>query len=180
MTRMAARLLLVVLVCPSLAAGQSLAEVARKEQERRKKNKAAGVQAKVITEDQLGAKGKSSGEATAPPAANTPEARPPAPAVDDDGERQVREQQEQYWRSRMAAARAEVTRHEDVLKELEKLSLVPGESYVDDSGQTVIRDLAHLREMVANAQRRLADARRAVDDLEDEARRQGALPGWLR
>jgi hypothetical protein len=57
---------------------------------------------------------------------------------------------------------------------------VQGESYVDDSGETVIRDLAHLREIVAKAKSDLAAARQVVADLEDEARRQGALPGWLR
>jgi hypothetical protein len=51
---------------------------------------------------------------------------------------------------------------------------------VDDGGKTVIRDLAHLREIVARAKADLSAARRALDNLEDEARRKGALPGWLR
>jgi hypothetical protein len=73
-----------------------------------------------------------------------------------------------------------VARLEEAVTELEKLFLVDGESYVDDSGKTVIRDLAHLREIVAKTNRDLAAAKQAVADLEDEARRKGALPGWLR
>jgi hypothetical protein len=176
MTRLAAVLLLPALLCPSLVAAQSLGDVARKEQERRKKNKQAGVQTKVITEDELS--GGSRGAGTAKPAdaaAAAAPAAPSEPAANDD-----RDEQEQYWRDRAAAARAEVARLEEVVKELEKLYLVNGESYVDESGQTVVRDLAHLREIVAKANQELAAAKQAVGDLEDEARRKGALPGWLR
>jgi hypothetical protein len=166
-TRIAAGLLLPALLCPSLVLAQSLGEAAKKEQERRKKNRQAGVQAKVITEEELaGARGAAgaarpaaAGEAPAGPAEPGP-ATPPAAAP--------------------AAARADVARLEEVVRELEKLWLVEGESYVDDGGKTVIRDLAHLREIVARAKADLSAARRALDNLEDEARRKGALPGWLR
>jgi hypothetical protein len=176
MTRIAARLLLPALLCPSLIAAQSLGEVARKEQERRQKNKQAGVQAKVITEEELarGGSGKPADKQEDPTTETAP--APPPPAASDED----REQQEQYWRDRANAARAEVARLEEAVKELEKLFLVDGESYVDDSGKTVIRDLAHLREIVAKTNRDLAAAKQAVADLEDEARRKGALPGWLR
>ena len=175
MTRAVARLLLPALLCPSLVAAQSLGDAARKEQERRKKNKQAGVQAKVITEEELGGSRPASGKAAAKAEDSTTTPAPPAPASNEDNDRE-----EQYWRDRAAAARAEVSRLEEVLKELEKLFLVQGESYVDDSGKTVIRDLAHLREIVARAKSDLAAARQAVADLEEEARRKGALPGWLR
>src|SRR5688572_12141799 len=175
MTRIVARLLLPALLLPALVAGQSLAEVARKEQERRKKNKQAGVQAKVITEEELGGGRPAAGKQAATAESPATTAPPPTSASDED-----RERQEQYWRDRAHAARAEVARLEEVVKELEKLYLVDGESYVDDGGKTVIRDLAHLREVVARAKRDLAAARQAVADLEDEARRKGALPGWLR
>jgi hypothetical protein len=179
MTRAVARLLLPALLCPSLTAAQSLGDAARKEQERRKKNKQAGVQARVITEEELGggrpATARPAGQAADPATEAAPAPPPPASAPDED-----RERQEQYWRDRANAARAEVARLEEVVKELEKLYLVDGESYVDDGGKTVIRDLAHLREIVARAKSDLAAARQAVADLEDEARRKGALPGWLR
>jgi hypothetical protein len=64
--------------------------------------------------------------------------------------------------------------------ELSKLSLTAGESYVDDDGRIVIRDLEHLRELIAKARADLQSAEAAINEVEDAARRAGALPGWLR
>ena len=66
------------------------------------------------------------------------------------------------------------------MKALSQLSLVEGEYYVDDQGNRAIRNLAHLRQLVAEADADLARAKKALVDLEEEARRSGALPGWLR
>jgi hypothetical protein len=172
---------LLSLLCPSLLFAQSLGEAARKEQERRKKNKQTGVQAKVITEEDLrsgsgtsSSAGKTAEATAAEPAASTVNEAAPAEAEPD------REAQERQWRERAATARANVERAEAVVKYLSQLSLVPGEYYVDEDGKTLIRDLAHLREIVAKAESDLAQAKQAQRDLEEEARRSGALPGWLR
>lgn len=171
---------LLFLACPSLLLAQGLGEAARKEQERRKKNKQAGVQAKVITEDDLRSgspePARKSEEENPTPAA----AEPAAPEVEVSSGEPDRAALEQRWRGRAAAARAEVARAEAVVKELSQLSLVEGEYYVDDQGNRVIRNLAHLRELVAKADTDLARAKQALANLEDEARRAGALPGWLR
>jgi hypothetical protein len=171
---------LLLLVGPSLVFGQSLGEAARKEQERRKKNKQAGVQAKVITEEDLrsGSPEAATKEVEAQPDAPAPQPAATEPEV-SSGEPD-RAAQEQRWRARAAAARADVARAEAAVKELSQLSLVEGEYYVDDQGNKVIRNLAHLRELVAKADADLARARQALANLEEEARRSGALPGWLR
>jgi hypothetical protein len=190
-TSLADNLLLLSLLCPSLVLGQNLGDAARKEQERRKKNKQAGVQAKVITDEDLAAKRGTSGPAkdgttgaaatdegagAAPapmPEPAAEESAPPDPASD-------RATQEAHWRQRADDARAEVARAEAVVAEMEKLWLVEGESYVDSEGKTVIRDLQHLRQLMARAKGDLARAKKAQEDLYEEARRSGALPGWLR
>jgi hypothetical protein len=79
------------------------------------------------------------------------------------------------------AARTRVTEAEKVVAELEKLYLVEREMYVDvKTGRPVVSSLAELRAMTARAKAERDAARQAVSDLEDEARRAGALPGWLR
>ena len=61
-------LLLLCILAPTLALGQSLAEVAKKEKDRREKNKQEGKEVQVISESDL-----SSGSEEAPPEAGTEE-----------------------------------------------------------------------------------------------------------
>ena len=46
--------------------------------------------------------------------------------------------------------------------------------------QTMEAQIAKAHSELEAAQAALAAARKAVDDLEDDARRSGALPGWVR
>jgi hypothetical protein len=46
--------------------------------------------------------------------------------------------------------------------------------------QNIDRQLRETQEALRAAQRQAAAARQAVADLEDEARRGGGLPGWVR
>jgi hypothetical protein len=59
-------------------------------------------------------------------------------------------------------------------------TLVRGEALVDDKGRTVIGSIEELQGKTAAAKRALAGAERALANLEEEARRAGVPPGWLR
>jgi hypothetical protein len=172
--------LVLLLALPSLAAGQSLADVARKEAERRKKNKEAGIKAPVFTDADKPR--TEEGAAAKPSESPSPPTVPPATTTESSGRNEAdeRAQKEQMWRSRKAAA---VARRDEAKRSYERLNelwLAPGETYVDDQGRTVIRDLEQLRGMIARAKAEWDAAEKAIVDLEEDARRAGALPGWLR
>jgi hypothetical protein len=166
--------LLLVLVLPGLAAGQSLGDAARKETERRRKNKEAGVKAPAFTDEGVPRTEPSPSSSPRPSASAAPE----APAGRDESE--VRRQKEDYWRGRWAAARQRRDDAKQRYEAVNELWLGPGESYVDSQGRTVIRDLEHLRRLLAQAKAEWDAAEKAIVDLEDEGRRAGALPGWFR
>jgi hypothetical protein len=106
-------------------------------------------------------------EGSASPAAAPPAAAAAAPAASPGPE----ERGEGYWRARMQAARARVARLRNQLADLEKAAA--GDAVTGAGQKRRLDDLARLRA-------ELAEAERAVGDLEEEARAAGALPGWLR
>jgi hypothetical protein len=172
--RLPASLVLAVLL-PGLVGAQSLGEAARKEAERRRRNKEAGVKARVFS-DADAPRPDPSASPSAAPAAPTP--APETPSGPDASEERAR--QEQMWRSRKAEAvarRDEAKRKYDYVKEL---YLAPTESYVDERGRTLIGSPQELQGMVARAKAEWDAAEKALVDLEEDARRAGALPGWLR
>jgi len=181
---------LAFLLLPLPASPQSLAELAKKEKERRKRTEKAGAETKVIKEDDLKqvhgglsnepSKRSASPSSTSAPAGDASASDPDATTSDLDRERAQRQRQEDEWRRRMAAARQRVEKAKKNLETLEGLFLVGGERYVDSQGNTVIRDLDHLREIVASAKAEVAAAEKAVADLEERARRAHVPPGWLR
>ena len=57
---------------------------------------------------------------------------------------------------------------------------VEGVQLVDENGNVVVRSLDDLRRFVGQANQELADAERALKTVEEEARREGVPPGWLR
>jgi len=50
----------------------------------------------------------------------------------------------------------------------------------DENGKRVIYSMQRMKSMADEAQAELEAAKQALDALLDEARRAGALPGWLR
>jgi hypothetical protein len=182
-----------ILLMATVTSGQSLGDAAAREKARREKAGESGRAARTVTDEDLknGARDGAESAGTYSPAAGTgatgpdvttqqggarsrPESRQSAPAG-------TARNGEEYWRSRMQAARTRVAEAEKVVAELEKLYLVEGEMYVDvKTGRPVVSSLAELRAMTARAKAERDVARQAVRDLEDEARRAGALPGWLR
>lgn len=186
----AACMLLALALAPALAAGQSLGDAARREQERRRQLEAAGAKAHVITDSEL---------STGRPAAEAPresQAEPARPA--DDGAAPAQEGgfnppsaargsesddargQEDEWRARVRDARNRIERARRRHDFFTGLTMVPGKTYYDESGRAVITSIEQLQQLTAEALRDLQAAEQELTDLEETARRAGVPPGWLR
>lgn len=168
---------------------QSLAEVARKEKERRSKNRQDGVSAKQFSETEIfgedEAQSTDSGEEPVPledgpfgvDVPTAPEASRDEPQAEESSQRAREETQ---WRSRLSNARAQVAEARERKALVDSLHYVPGMTFVDDRGNVVIGSLAELRELVAATDRELVAAEASLADLIEDARRAGVPPGWLR
>lgn len=183
MRRIAIGWLLWSLVSGSVASAQSLAEVARQEAERRK---AIKTPSKLYTNEDLRRAPPVSVVSSAPAdAARSQEskptaAKPPAaPAADEQPP-----QDEAFWRKRITSARTELARNEVFLEALQSRVNALTTDFVnrDDPAQRSLialdrqKALAEMENVRADMQR-LA---KAIADIEEEARRTGVPPGWLR
>jgi hypothetical protein len=176
-----------VIAFSGVAWSQSLADVARKEEERRKSIKTPGKvytnddlrrypgsvapetpapdQAKPATEDQPGAKG----ESPAPPAKDV------TPSVD---------QGEDHWRKLITDARSALARSSTYLEALQsRVNTLTSEFYArDDSAQRaaiwsqrvkVLDDMERLKQD-------MADQEKAIAKIEGDAHKANIPPGWIR
>jgi len=169
-----------LMVIPSAGFGESLGEAAKKEKARREKNKEAGVKpVRTITQDDV-----RTSESTAETGASYA-AKPSPPGGENvccggeassssDGSRSRTSADESAWRSRGKRARerveaarkrlaetpARITRHS-------RSGMYQGFITEDNPGYK-------------SAEESLKRAEKELNDLEDEARREGILPGWLR
>ncbi len=193
-------LLLVSLSLPLVSAGQSLGSAAKKERERRDKNKKEGVVAREFSEEEVfGEKEKESAPEGEPgePAEESESSGAPSsgageaviPGVDsnleDSDERYQRESRERQrseaeWRSKASNARARIAAARDRVQFFEGLHLGPNEYYVDENGRTVVESVEQLQQMTREAKAELASAERDWKQMQEEARRAGVPPGWLR
>ncbi len=125
------------------------------------------------------------GKGEAPrPASDSSGAPPPAPVtaaapVDLNGNGEA------YWRARAAQLREALARARQTLEtaELEE-KREENDFYAWDDGQyrdNVIKPAwDRSKEETARAREALAAAQKSLDDLEDDARKAGAYPGWIR
>ena len=195
-------LLLLVSALPTDVAGQSLGSVARKERDRRDKNKERGVEAKTFSETEIFGEDEEEEASEEESEAESLEGegdavdegeghkRPSMPPridvelapIDEAPEDEARDrrQQEAEWRSRFKAARDRIAEAHERKRVLSSLHLTHGESYIDENGNTVVENLDHLRRLVREADAEVTAAEKALRDLEDEARRAGVPPGWRR
>jgi hypothetical protein len=161
----------IVLFLASLAttvAGQSLGEVAERTSKERK-----GKGGKVYTNDDLTAE-----HSAAPPPASaaTAPAASPAPTMDPA----------QRWRRDAKARRDAITRAEAKVAAIQarldamRLDLNPTNVGDPNRLQTLEADKATAQAELDAAKDELAKARQAQEDLEEEARKSGVPPGWLR
>lgn len=170
--------LVVTLPVHLLAQTPSLAEVAKKEQERRK---AAGTAGKVYTNKDL----PKGGAPATPPAsapAPTPVAEPATQATEEKAPEN--EKDEAWWRARITSVREALRRDEMFLEALQSRVNALSTEFVnrDDPfqraqiGENRQKALAEMDRVKSEIERLKKD----IDDIEEEARKAGVPPGWLR
>jgi hypothetical protein len=173
-------------------AAQSLGELAKKERERRKTVPPA---AKTYTNDDLkqtpappAAAGDSSKPGDSAKKADDP-AKPGDPATPADPKAGPpkgadEKAQEAFWRNRITTAREEQRRNEVFRDALQtKIDLLA-------SGYSLVADPFQRQALISERQKQIAELARVtgeieksvkqIADIEDEARRAGVPPGWLR
>jgi len=169
------------LLLPIAASAQNppLAEVARKEQERRKAAKPSG---KVLTNKDLPATAAQAAGAPAP----LPEAVP-QPQQDQAAQPEKpagSEKDEAWWRARIGAAREQLRRDQMFAEALQSRINGLTSDFVnrDDPyqrgkiGEDRQKALAELERVKADVAQHTKD----IADIEEEARKAGVPPGWLR
>lgn len=177
----------VMLAAALEAAAQSpppLAEVARAEEARRK---ALGKTSKVYTNDDLrpditktppppmSANATPGAPSTQVPALNLPGGKAePTPAEKDQA----------YWKGRMGAARAAVDRSKIFADALQSRinALTADFTARDDPAQRSQIELERQRALAEldRVKKEIAEQTKAIADIEEEARKAGVPPGWLR
>jgi hypothetical protein len=167
---------------PVAASAQNppLAEVARKEQERRKTAKSAG---KVLTNKDL--------PQTAQPAPGALPEAVPQPQEDQAAQGQKaaepekdKDKEEAYWRGRIGTARETLRRDQMFAETLQSRINGLTTDFVnrDDPyqrariGEDRQKALAELERVKAD----IAQHTKEIADIEEEARKAGVPPGWLR
>jgi len=97
-----------------------------------------------------------------------------------------RRRTETYWRDRATRLRDAVTEADGKVKDLEariaalRNDLNPVNTQDPNRLQTRDRELQEATDGLDAARRAADAARKALADLEEEARRAGAMPGWVR
>ena len=178
---MSARLIAVLVLVAAFggrAYGQTLADVAKKEEDRRKK---APAPAKVYTNKDL---------SPAPPVAPaTSEAAPAAKADDKAAAAKETKEKEQpkdqeYWSSHMKALQQQLDHDSTFADALQSKinALTTDFSARDDPAQraTIERDRQKSIAEQNRLKKAVEDDKKAIADLQEEARRAGVPPGWLR
>jgi hypothetical protein len=161
--------LLSVVSMAGLASAQSLGEVARRERERRelegKKSK------KVYTNDNF--------PSVSPAAMEAPNAPPPAADSKEASAKAGEAELEKQWRRRFADARARLRKAElDAWQTRIKTVFVGGGGISGLASGAAVPVQMQVREFVETDE--LRQARKALDDLEEELRHAGLPPGWGR
>ena len=180
------------LMLPTLAAAQTptLGDLAKREQERRKATKSSD---KVLTNKDLPASAQqpapAAGTPTTTPAPSTAAAPGGAakPAAGDDkktGGAASDQKDEAAWRKRISEARESLRRNEAFLEALQSRVNALSTDFVnrDDPYQRA-RIADDRQKALAEMERLKAEielGKKQIDDIEEEARKAGVPPGWLR
>lgn len=176
-----ALLVLVLAAWAVPASAQSLAAVARTEEARRKQVKQPS---KVITNKDL--KPVTSPPPPPPAPADAPApaegAAPPGDAAPD--EEQQREQDEQAWRNKMNDARQALERSQMYADALQsKINALWGDFTARDNPVERAQIEIERKKAIAEQERvkgEIEAQKKAIADLEEEARKTGVPPGWIR
>jgi hypothetical protein len=172
----------------SAASAQSLGEVARKEQQRRKTT--AKTSGKTYTNRDLGPGGT---RPQAPPAPASQTAGPGGAAATDADKAKAAatpaapkdpRETEEYWRERMEGAQAELQRNEMFLEALQSRVNALTTDFVnrDDPAQRAVVATDRQKALVEMERTKelVAKIKQQIADIEEEARQAGVPPGWIR
>lgn len=162
---------------------QSLADVARKEEERRKEIRQPS---KVITNKDLGAvPAPPAGQPTiAPPAADAAKQAQKDTEADKAAEPKEPVKDQAYWAGRLKGLQTQLDRDQTYAEALQSRINALTTDFVnrDDPAQRAV--LERDRQKAVAELNRLKEAvqadNKAIADLQEEARRAGVPPGWLR
>jgi hypothetical protein len=187
---------LVAALSMSVAAAQSLGELARKEEERRKSIKTPG---KLYTNESLrpdpaGGSAAGSGTATGTPStgsspaavppspSGTPPAAPGAQPVPEEPEDGTRD--EAYWRERIQTARDALQRARMFADALQSRINALSTDFAarDDPAQRDVigSDRQKALAELDRVKQEIEQHTKAIATIQDDARRAGVPPGWLR
>jgi hypothetical protein len=182
--RFLAAALAVGVFAASGVSGQSLGEVAKKEQQRRKNAKTTG---KVYTNKDLGPEGTRPAPVPSPPTPGStagPGGAEPAAAPAEKADEQDPRKTEEYWRDRIEAARSELQRDELFLDALQSRVNGLSTDFVnrDDPAQRAViaNDRQKALAEMERVRKSIDDLKKQIADIEEEARQAGVPPGWLR
>jgi hypothetical protein len=173
--------LAVLLAWAASATAQSLADVARREEARRKQIKKPS---RVITNKDL--RPSETPPPLAPAPAETPAVAPagPTPAEPEVTDEEKAKKDEEAWRQRMTAARQELERSQMYLDALQsKINALWADFTARDDPAQRGKIQTERQKALAEYDRvkgEIAANKKAVDDIEEEARKAGVPPGWLR
>jgi hypothetical protein len=179
--------LAILLGATGVARAQSLGDVAKREEDKKKKaGKPPAAAPKVYTDEDL----KKAREADSAAVTVLPEngnlQRSSSTSSGDSSEQSDATKNERYWRKQAAERREAVEEADKNVRDLQarltalRNDLTPTNLMDPGRLQTQDRDIRQAEGELEAARRDAATARQRVADLEDEARRAGALPGWVR
>jgi hypothetical protein len=171
---------------PMTANAQGLAAAAKKEEARRKDVKDTGkVYTNVdLTRDITPSTGAASNATPGQPAPSTqvPQLNLPAGKADIPADEQKKD--EKYWRERMNGARSALERTRIFADALQSRLNALATDIInrDDPAQRSQLELERQRAIAEldRVKKEMADQSKAIADLEEEARKAGVPPGWLR
>jgi len=181
-----------VLLLSATARGQSLADVAKKEEERRKASPEKG---KVYTNKDLNAAPAPSTPAGAKDTKDTKDAKDPKDtkdakdpktaddkAKDANGKEPVKDKA--YWAGRLKTLQGQVDQNQILVDAVQTRINALSTDFVnrDDPAQRSVieRDRQKALAELTRLKKAVVDGKKAIADAEEEARRAGVPPGWLR
>ena len=180
--------LVALLALPAVVRAQSLADVARAEEARRKTVKTP---ATVYTNEDLKGAVENTAQAPTTPAVAQPGAAKPGDAVtkpqnpaDQPAAEGGPKKDEKYWRDRVASAQQALARNKVLLDALQTRvnALTTDFANTDDPAQRAIVEdnrktaLAEMERVKAD----IAKQNTEISNIQEEARKANVPPGWLR
>jgi acyl-CoA reductase-like NAD-dependent aldehyde dehydrogenase len=185
----------VLLLVPALATAQSLGEAAAREKAKRDSKRGKSAPAPSFTDADLkdpSKPDKKDGEGTASSAGQPGggtlygQTAPETAADAANAAPSVKAEDEPVWRQRVRDRREAVSRAEKAIEDaqsrLNALMLDRDPTNLGDPSrlQTLEVKRNEARSALEGARLNLAEAQKGLQDLEEEARRNGVPPGWLR